>query len=319
MIGIEKFFSSIARNNYLVLCYHGCSYAPDFSINGRHISSKQMEEHLIYFKKNFNIVSLSECFFSLRNGIVPKKKTIALTFDDGYVNNFTTLFPLLKKINIPATFFIISQSLVDDNFINWPDILDIIKSYSGTKTLEIGDEKFKLNGNFFSNKLSLSASDYIKKMGSDRDAILRDIMNKCGFAKIIPRANREYYKMINKEQLKQISENALIEIGSHSHSHYNLGNVNNELAKEELIQSKKIIEEVIQKEVETIAYPDGSYTNETKRISEEAGYKNLVAVSYQCTDDLQDKRILPRLTISNTTTFESNMIQVNLGFGKRGF
>lgn len=321
MLGLEKIFYLFAANNRLTLCYHGCSHAPDFSINGRHISSEQMEKHLIYFKKNYNIVSLSDCFLSYRNNETPKKKTIALTFDDGYLNNYTTVFPFLKKYDIPATFFIISQSLIDDNFVNWPDVLDILRTHSANSSIEIGNETFKRGskGGFFSEKLGTSASDHIKKMGAERDSILSQIISKYEFEKIIAKANIEYYKLINKEQLKQMSESKLVEIGSHTHSHYNLGNINNELAKEELTKSKKIIEEVIGKDVKTIAFPDGSYTKDVKTISEEAGYKNLIAVSYQCNDDSEDENILPRLTISNTTTFESNMIQVNLGFGKRGF
>lgn len=320
VLDLEKIFSSFSSNYRLILCYHGCVHIPNFSINGRHISSKQLERHFIYFKKNFNIVSLEQIFSLYRNNVQPTRKTIAITFDDGYLNNYTTVFPLLIKYSIPATFFIISQSIVDENYINWPDVLDIIKTYSESVSIEIGDEVFyrRKDRQFFSKKLALSASDYIKRMGLERDVVLSRLKTKCEFGKLLNKANKEYYRMISKEQLKGISENGLIEIGSHSNGHYNLGNVNEELIKDELDNSKKILEKIICKQVKSVAFPDGNYNNIVKDISEESGYQNLLAVSYQCTDDITDERILPRLTISNTTTHESNMIQVNLGFIRRG-
>ena len=116
-----------------------------------------------------------------------------------------------------------------------------------------------------------------------------------------------------------MSASSFVEIGSHSHLHYNLGNIDAGFVKEEVTRSKEIIERTIEKQVKTIAFPDGNYSDSVKQLCEDAGYENLIAVSYQCKADPSDKRILPRMTVSNTTTFESNMFQVNLAFRKRGF
>ena len=156
-------------------------------------------------------------------------------------------------------------------------------------------------------------------MGKERNSIIQQLMVKYDFEKAIQKTDIENYKLMNAEQLKVFSKSKLVDIGSHSHSHYNLGNISESLVKDELIRSKKIIEETIGKEVNTIAYPDGNYGYNVKKVSIEAGYKNLIAVKYQCKDDLSDKAILPRLTISNTTTFESNMIQIQMAFNKVGF
>lgn len=320
-LGIEKIVGSFSDNSRLILCYHGCSHSPDFSINGRHIASKQLDQHFAYLKKNFTIHSLDEMFASYRTNKKPNKKMVAITFDDGYLNNYTTAFPLIKKHNIPAAFFILSKPLMDDKFINWPDILDLIKRYGGLDSIKIGSHDFKkINGRgYFSESLNTSAGDFIKNNGRDRDIWLEKLMNEINFDKLLNNVNKDYYKFLNVEQLKEMACCDLVEIGSHCHSHYNLANISADLAAYELMESKRILEEVIGKNVNTVAYPDGSYNANVKNIAEKAGYRNQVAVSYQCPDDEGDKRILPRLTISNTTTFESSMIFLNLGFRSRGF
>ena len=88
---------------------------------------------------------------------------------------------------------------------------------------------------------------------------------------------------------------------------------------EELVISKKMLEQAIGKEVNMFAYPDGSYNSEVMQIAEEAGYKYQLAVNYRSNEDKKDKRILNRHCISSSTTFESNIIVLNLSFLSKGF
>ena len=80
-----------------------------------------------------------------------------------------------------------------------------------------------------------------------------------------------------------------------------------------------MLEEVIQKEVYSIAFPDGSYNDEVKRVCMESGYKNLLAVDYKCASDVNDKSILLRGGVSSTTTYEANMIHLSREFSSSGF
>lgn len=57
-----------------------------------------------------------------RNGITPDANVFAVTFDDGYANNFTNALPILKKLNIPATIFVATaylDSVAPFPFENW--------------------------------------------------------------------------------------------------------------------------------------------------------------------------------------------------------
>ena len=83
--------------------YHGVRTG-QLRINGRHITAKHFEKQLQYFKRKFSVVPLDQLCEMKFAGVVPEKHAIALTFDDGFVNNLTVALPLLEKYGLPATF-----------------------------------------------------------------------------------------------------------------------------------------------------------------------------------------------------------------------
>ena len=77
-LNAEKLFSSFAEHNKLVLVYHGVVDTPNHQVSLGPIAEKQFEEHLRYFKENFDVVSQEQIFEMYRDDFKPKKKTIAL-------------------------------------------------------------------------------------------------------------------------------------------------------------------------------------------------------------------------------------------------
>ena len=126
-------------------------------------------------------------------------------------------------------------------------------------------------------------------------------------------------KLESGEYYLRFVNEPLIEYGSHTHLHYNLEFLNSETCLEELTKSKKTIEDCIQKSIISLAFPDGSYKTETIANCKKAGYENVVAVTYKLNEQNNDPYILSRFTISNSTTFESNIIRLVMQFDKFGF
>lgn len=85
-----------------ILCYHSVSHS-----NWRFSTSPtDFESHLVALKKNFSVVPLQE-IFQQKN--VPALPLVAITFDDGYQDNFLQAAPILEKYTFPATLFTISD------------------------------------------------------------------------------------------------------------------------------------------------------------------------------------------------------------------
>ena len=92
-----------------VLAYHKIDFpTPDVKIRGAFTAPRKFERQIAYLKKKgFEFYTASEIIkFYLANGEFPPR-AVALTFDDGWKDNYTNAFPVLKKYGVKATIFVI--------------------------------------------------------------------------------------------------------------------------------------------------------------------------------------------------------------------
>jgi len=127
-------YNQLNNKSHIVLTYHGVCTSNPSKYNSRFISSNLFEEHIKLFKKHFDIVDINEISIVKNNS---QKLKIALTFDDGYHNNYTLAKPILVKHNVPATFCI--TGIIGEKIpILWTDYLDIYaKEYGRKITIDI--------------------------------------------------------------------------------------------------------------------------------------------------------------------------------------
>lgn len=314
-MGIEKILSRFSKNNNLILCFHGVSYL-NSSINKRHMNVTQFELLMVYLKKNFDIVSVQDIFIENSTN----KKRIAITFDDGYLNNYSIAWPILKKYKLPATFYITTECFEIEDYCLWPEIFDVLKIGKINQKFVFNHEDFHfINNQLVNCNTNILIYDYVKQMGDERQSAFDDFILKYDIKGILKTINPELVRFCSKVQIKEMSNSELIEIGSHTHRHYNLSNINTELAVLELKKSKEILEDIIGKPVVSIGYPDGDYSDKIKALAEEIGYKYQLAVSFLEKSDVTDNRIRSRYSISNSTSLETNKILINSQFSKSGF
>ena len=89
------------------------------------ISEKEFEKHMEYIKdmKTYKMEELEKMNYIL------DEKSILVTFDDGYKNNYTKAFPILKKYNIKATIFLNTVYIENDkDYLNWNEIREMYES-----------------------------------------------------------------------------------------------------------------------------------------------------------------------------------------------
>jgi len=317
--GLVRLLSGNVSANRLIVMYHGVVNKTDFNLSVNHLSLPDFEYQIKYLSEHFEIVPLREIFKSYREGKAGKNQ-IAITFDDGYENNYTNAFPVLKKYNAPATIFVVTKMLDQPDYLLWYDLIDLVKQ--------------KLDISFFKNNAQLldeekrylilqtnGWSDFKNKMKlldiQDKELVIQ--RHSIEVKQALEGVNKEFRKLLTVEQMSEMISSGLIEIGSHTHHHPNLDEISSEAAKNEIEHSKTILEQKLKVEIKSIAFPDGAYNQQTIQLCKQAGYENLLAVDYKTASDLQDRSILPRFCISNTTTPESNIFQIYRAFSKKGF
>lgn len=124
------FLYSFYRKKYvkkfrnIILTYHRINdNGKDRSIT---VSTKNFKKQMDYLCKNFSIVSLETIYHNIKYRKNLNKDNVAISFDDGYKDNYYNAFPILKKKIIPATLFIITDSVgKSKEILNIEEITDM--------------------------------------------------------------------------------------------------------------------------------------------------------------------------------------------------
>lgn len=128
--GTPLYFKGEKEMDSRILLYHEFSKkAPEPAQNGVISTPKRFEENISTILKNgYSFVPLRHLYeYQTGNRALPQKSVI-LTFDDGYRSNYTMIYPILKKYNIHATIFMITDSVNRPNRLTWDQMREMEQS-----------------------------------------------------------------------------------------------------------------------------------------------------------------------------------------------
>jgi peptidoglycan/xylan/chitin deacetylase (PgdA/CDA1 family) len=122
--GSFYFFYLSPKYTVPILTYHDFGYG-----KGIKVAPENFERQMRYLKdKHYNVISLDELVRGIENGRQFSRNTVVITMDDGYRDNFTYAYPVLKKYSFPATIFLIANNIgTDVNFLNWDEVKKMSK------------------------------------------------------------------------------------------------------------------------------------------------------------------------------------------------
>lgn len=105
--------------------YHSIKYEKN---NPVRIAPQNFERQLAWLSQNgYTTLTADKAYSYYENDRGFPKKSVLLTFDDGYSDNYTTVFPLLKKYKMTATIFIISGDVGKSGYLSRAQILEMSK------------------------------------------------------------------------------------------------------------------------------------------------------------------------------------------------
>jgi peptidoglycan/xylan/chitin deacetylase (PgdA/CDA1 family) len=294
---------------HTILMYHGIDRVGCVDFNRRHTSKNDFARHVKFLKKYCHIISLQDFF---QKKFIAGKPNVALTFDDGYRNNYLYAKPILEAAKVCGTFYITGLNTTADNIL-WADYLNIVSTLT-EQIISIDGEKFaQRNGKYHSLDTGKNLYSIIKDERANyeyKQLMMRAFFNIQDFRK-----NSEfddYWKLMSDEEIIQCGNSKYIEIGSHGFLHNNLGTISLDLATKEISDSKNYLENLTQKGIVSIGYPDGSYTRETLDAAEKIGFLyQTAAEGFLFNEDETDSRIRDRKGIYSCDSC-ANDLMINL-------
>lgn len=264
------------------------------SIDELRVSPEFFETFLREQQKRLDFISINDIHARMSNKQHSDKPFCIITFDDGYEDNYTYAYPILKKLNIPFVIYV-SAGLANDHAPIWNYPLIIERIVKKNDELNIGGQKYVCN------TLEQKNESFLKLKGllfSLPYAHLQEEFKRL-FAEYLT-DNVFLRNTLTWEQIAELSKDPLCTIGSHTMTHCRLTITDIVSLQYELGESKNILEQHIGKPVEHLSYPYGwknDVSAEAIAYAKQIGYRTALRsfggpVREKDTDLYQIKRIM---------------------------
>ena len=232
-----------------------------------------------FFRDNCNVVSMEQVIDAVKGNSSLPEKAVLLTFDDGYVDNFTFALPLLEEFGFQGSFFIpgktfTTHQLLDVNKIHYilasadikklvVDVKDKMDYYRGQEfdypsTEELWnqyatDERFDGKDTVFVKRILQTVLP--EKL---RNQISSDLFEKYVG---VTEEQLAYELYMTAEQIRTLKKHGMF-IGLHGYDHYWLGNLSPEQMREDISKALEIMDEFIDRKEWIMNYPYGNFNDD---------------------------------------------------------
>ena len=227
-----------------------------------------------YLSKKYNIIHLNDFIEAVEQEDLNKipKKALIITFDDGHIRNYEML-TLIKRYNLPVTIFLCA-AIINTNRHFW----------------------FKLENQ--------SISEFTLKNVSNKEKFER--LSKLGFE-----PDREFEKpqALQKSQINEMKN--YVNMQSHTLFHPCLPKCDYDEARNEIFNSKAILEQNYKLKINAISYPNGDYSERDILLAKEAGYKCGITVDFGFNTIKTNIFRLKRLSVNDTEDINELIVKAS--------
>ncbi|MFT5872073.1 MAG: peptidoglycan/xylan/chitin deacetylase (PgdA/CDA1 family) [Clostridium sp.] len=158
---------NIVENNKIpILMYHSISYEKG---NTLRIPKENFRNQMKYLSNNnYTTLSLDELYSYMQKGEKLPTKPIVITFDDGYKDNYTNAYPILKEFNLKATVFVITNCIdIEKNYLTTNEI----------KLMDLHNVRIESHTEAHEHLDKISYKDNVKTMTASK-VKLENILNR---------------------------------------------------------------------------------------------------------------------------------------------
>jgi peptidoglycan/xylan/chitin deacetylase (PgdA/CDA1 family) len=273
------------NTNVTIVMYH---YVRDVNITKfpriKARSIKEFENQILYFKAHYNIISIDQLLLAITDKYELPPNAAMFSFDDGYLDHYINVLPLLMKYKIYGSFYPCGKAIYEGIVMDVNKIHFILASVNDTSILidevfhliDINRKEYKLKSNeYYYNRLGVSSEYdnadvmFIKRL-LQRELVVdlrKKLINKL-FNKYVTRDeagfNEELY--MNKGHIKEMIA-CNMHIGSHGYSHEWFDNIGYIEQYQDIQKSINVLSSLgVNTQHITMCYPYGAYNRDTLEI-----------------------------------------------------
>jgi peptidoglycan/xylan/chitin deacetylase (PgdA/CDA1 family) len=280
--GLAGLARQLGRGYGAILRYHSVTGDEDATLTyldrGLMVTSATFRTHLRFVRRYYTALPLDDMVDAIHAGRPLPPRAVAITFDDGYLDNFTHAYPLLRAEGLPATFYV-TTGTIDGGPPLWTAKLRFMVRTTTRRQIVLPaalGAPAELPDAAARQALFTRLIVALKNVPSEERCRLVDVLaDAFDVHDFTPLARI----MMTWEQLREMSRNGMT-IGAHTVSHPNLPRTEVEEQTREVCGSRDTIAAELRVPVAHFSYPNGrgaSHVNETVReVVRRAGFRSAV-------------------------------------------
>jgi len=287
------------RRHGLILMYHRIAEA-------RHdpwslcVAPSNFRAHLDILRRNADVVPLEQFTQRLQTSR-GRRPTVAITFDDGYLDNCTSALPLLQEADAAATFFL-STGWIGRRGPFWWDLLsELVLAGTLPRPIElrIGETVFAWSpdrGEVERNSLHVALWSRLQVAGEDeRAAALRELCRISGFDP----AQLGDARPMTPDEVRRVQAAGLVELAAHTVNHRPLSKLPVAEQRREIEGSRRECEELMGRLPTSFAYPYGDFDAGVREVVAQCGFSQACTTHQELAWEGDDPLLLPRVEARN--------------------
>lgn len=287
---LEATLALTKPKRFVVLCYHRVNDSAHPFFGG--MPTALFREQMEVLRSAFSVHFLHELVDRAASGDVPVN-AVAITFDDGYRDNYTNAFPILRELSLPATIYLVTDA-VDENRLIWHDrVFDALHRTTAERAALDGKELLLETLPQKHEALAKILSVLRSSTPARRDRAIDDLLEQLGILSL----PTEGWEKLSWDQVREMNADGC-RFGAHTIDHPILSRLNEEDARRQIQGSKARIEAELDAPVTDFAYPNGGradFDAATKRILDDEGFRSAVTTISGANDGASDPLALRRV------------------------
>jgi peptidoglycan/xylan/chitin deacetylase (PgdA/CDA1 family) len=231
---------------------------------GMYVSPETLRMHIATLRRYFSLVHLDDWIRRRAEGAELPGLACALTFDDGWLDNYEFAFPILRASAAPATIYLVSD-LVGTRYTFWPNRLaQLLKGTTSARDFAGLPQEFTTilgTVGYTSGSMNARQIDTViarcKQAFTDAEieVMLADVQAR------IPSAGDSRRDLMNWDEIREMQATGLVRFGSHSRRHTRLLDVlAGKSVQDEVLESAAVIEKALGVRPSTFCYPNGDHS-----------------------------------------------------------
>jgi peptidoglycan/xylan/chitin deacetylase (PgdA/CDA1 family) len=287
IFGILHFWAKInLRNKAVVLMYHRVLSKEDLSLSmyqaGMTVTVHTFKKQMEYIRRHFKPISPEEFVGHLQRNVPFESKTVLVTFDDGWKDNFINAYPILKENKISALIFLTTDFIGSNRRFWQQDLSDLLLAIR---------HKAQYNNRWWQSSADAFQDETVRWVVTSEEKDLHSALeNYLNTQKKKPitqiedliKSLREVFLV--GEELSDVTDVFMtwdeaqtmardgIVFGPHGKSHNLLTVINSQESEKEITESKEMIEKELGNVAYAFSYPNGNYNDAVLGIVKKHGY-----------------------------------------------